>query len=156
MPLKWYMNEVISSEMSSDQAFAWIFKFFFFYTSYDFSHLVQLRFSANCCIFRLQRWNEACSTLHAGNLCTAYDFCSCWGFYMLLPAPFWMRGLVAFGIVLPSSEPTGWTGKFSVPVMGLKVVRHSAFMKIYSNGASFHKRMAAARSKPVFQFWTAA
>lgn len=60
-----------------------------------------------------------------------------------------MRGLIAFGIVLPSSEPTEWTRKFSVPVIGLKIIRHSAFKKIYSNGASFHKRMAAAQSKPI-------
>lgn len=57
-----------------------------------------------------------------------------------------MRGLIAFGIVLPSSEPTGSTRKFSVPVIGLKITGHSAFMKLYSKGASFHRRMVAAKA----------
>lgn len=35
-------------------------------------------------------------------------------------------------------------------------MKHWVFTKIHSNAASFHKRITAAQSKPVFQFWAAA
>lgn len=154
MLLKWYTNEIISFETSSDQAFAQIFSPVIFvqvttsliWSSSLFNHEVY---------FAALEWNKRGPTPHLEDLHTCYGFCSCWAYLCAILNPFWVRDwpcLVLF-CLHQKITPQQWTKEVQCTCFTAEDMRHSAFTEIHPNWAPFPMGMLLPPTKPSLQFW---